>query len=296
MRVAAKRLLIAGIALWAGSAVAMSLWPADVAWHTKEERATVASLLDRAESETGPRIFLAGSSSVLFGYSAAEIEAATGLLTVNLGIRSGRPVLDEEIDKIVARLRPDDVLVVSDIRWIDGMGTPVPGACLDGADLASCSPRFRPMPELNFALRLVLDAVGVSSHHGERDDRGDMIFRASLAGRAPEAKSLPAALDPTAPEKAVRTIAAIRARGACPVLAIPPQLVREGDAAGWETLLAPLAREASSAMVDPTPFLLRERRFFSLDAEHLSADGRSHVTRQLIDSLREAAQACLARA
>ena len=274
-----RQLILLSVGLWLLAVFANTLvlaYPSQMSLSIGQ-RAVVASL---AAPVPGCRILLVGSSPVVFGLRAADLQAATGCRAVNLGALAVAHVLNDHLGNMLAHARAGDTVVLSDRLWTQ-----------PSAELPSCeggsTPRclmswFRLAPNLNETL-LKLRGATV-----RRDAFGDL----SLFPDLPSDPSRPqdSALDNLAfrLQRIEGQVRAIRASGARPLLAPVPVLVRPESRQMVERDLASLSALVA-ARVGPgvwlTPIVNTDAAATTLDGQHASPAGRRQWTAQIAAAL-----------
>ena len=266
-------------------ALAMALWLAAVLLH-----AVVASSLPLrlAASATDQRlqaldktagrcrIFLVGSSVVLMGLSATELEAATGCAAVNAALLNISGQINEYLERILVHARPGDFVVLSDRSWTD-----MP---LDKKKYAERPRWVSYLTSVSLAPHAMADLRIVSNSDLRRSTRGDNLEFTALPG-TPMLR-FAAALDEL-PFRLVRIshqVQIIRASGARPILAATPILVAGSAKQVLEAQFALLNERVLATVGDDVwigPIVETNLVYFAMEGQHSSEAGRRRWTKQI---------------
>lgn len=234
------------------------------------------------------RIALIGSSPVIMGLSAAQIERATGTPTRNLALDASRAVFDDYAEMVVEHVRPGDVVIVANPNLRKPPQLEMPLSCVKHFALACRRKQsgFRPRI-VQDALVLFTDrAFGYESQ--PRTPHGDYIFSG-----APQYEQFRPKFTGQFPRNGVADMAKlaadVRQRGGCPIFVLTPLLPEPNDVPLWQNEFEKLWRQIDEAglhdiVVEDSP-LWSERTFFHHD-EHMSERGREVWTRSIIAKLR----------
>lgn len=275
----AKRLAGLSVCLWLlGTATNTALLAYPAHWQVQEGRRVATQSLGPSYGRC--RILLVGSSPVVFGLSAKDLQAATGCRAVNLAALSVAHVLNDHLENVLDLARPGDVVVLSDRLWTQLNAEPPP--CEGSVKLRCLRQWFRLVPNLNEAI------ARLRGHSVRRDANGDLLDFPDL----PPDPSRP--LDGPVDNLAFRLdrissqVQIIRSRGALPLLAPTPALVRPEARSLVERDLSRLATLVD-ARVGPgvwlTPVVNTDARSTTLDGQHASAAGRRQWTAQVAAAL-----------
>ncbi len=277
-----KRIAIVSLGLW----LATTFGVAYVLAIEDTQRAELEALLAELDGvKDQPRIVLVGSSNVVLGLSADRMTLATGIPTRNAAVYAGRHGFREYFRLVMDRIRPKDVVIVSPPI---GFGFDVgsrPFGCSDPSGLDCVMYNWKAAPRLvEFSQRFVL----VSPFPFERNAKGDVVFSKRGAFPVPEKGR-----KPTFSEDSVRVVREqvdmIRARGGCPVIAFPPQLVREDKLAEWQEEFARAKAALHGAgledFVVDAMMIQTDPRIFFYDVHHMNPEGREIWTKLVLDDL-----------
>lgn len=263
------------VALWALAVMVHALFLASPAlWFRASRSAAILEQVVQAPARC--RVLLLGSSPVIFGLSAAEIEAATGCTTGNVGMVAVNHVLNPYLDEVLQRARPGDVVVLSDKQWLKASAGRQ--ACEDGPWLLCLAQSLHWVPNLREDLVRFRD-MGLA-----RSARGDLL---QFPPRVPNpGLRADAPLEHIAHriERMADQVQRIRAHGARPVLAPPPILAEPAALAEVQARVArvsQLALERLGPGVWLPPLIHTDPALISLDSEHASLAGRARWTGQL---------------
>lgn len=226
--------------------------------------------LQRAGASAAPcRVFLIGSSPVVFGLSAAALQSKTGCAAFNVGLTAIGDVLNPYLASVLENLREGDLVVLSDRRWTQ-----------TGAAGSTCSEMalWRCMVGSMNAIPYLADDVRIwRGKNRRRSHCGDLDEFPMLANEAHVVSATTLTLMEQRVEMAAVQVAMIRARGGRPVLAAAPLYVTEGARLALEPQFRKLDA-MMEAVLGPNvwlgPALQTEARLFSLDGQHASAAGR----------------------
>ena len=240
------------------------------------------ALANWSASQAKCRILLVGSSPVVFGQSAHEVQAATGCDTANLAALSVAHVLNVYLDNLLDHVRPGDIVVLSDRLWTQPQADTPP--CEAGLSWRCLTPWFRLVPNLNEALvRLRGTAV-------RRDVKGDLLEFPALPPDPMRPLDRPLDKMPFRLERIEAQVQAIRDRGARPVLAPTPLLARrqsladvQRDLAAMETLVK--ARVGEGVWI--APLISTDLQAATIDGQHASAAGRRQWTALVATALQK---------
>lgn len=262
-------------ALWLGAVVAHGVI-ASSPW-LRYAASPARQWLQAASVREAPcRVFLVGSSPVVFGLSAGTLSRSTGCSVVNASHTNIGTQVDQYLALTLKHVRPGDYVVLTDRRWTD---LPLkPNTCADAPGWRCFLSSVRPVP---YAMG---DYKALTGSAYPRDERGDLI-------RFPPPASRFAAL-PAAPlndveyrlQRMSRQVAMIRQRGAHALLAAAPLLVEQAaqPAVQHEFLrFDQLVRSRIGPATWVPPLVETEVGLFVLDGQHASQRGRIAWTAQV---------------
>jgi hypothetical protein len=286
-----KRLALTAIALW----VVSTLVAAFVVSIEDRRRAPLEVMLQDFDAVSGERrVLLVGSSNVVYGLSAGQLNELTGIPARNAGVIGVRRGFTDYFRIAMEHVRPNDVVVVSDPLWIfPGSGSQHYG-CKEPTGVSCILRNWKLAPALlNLVYRRGPDPV--QRWPETRTPAGDVVFPRNVERKG----TLPVAVTSPAPRfagKGLRIakeqIELIRSRGACPVIAFPPMLVREDVRRDWErefsrTKDAFKAAGLGDLLVGSMVIETNPDLFFN-DAYHISPTGREIWTQMVFKSLEHA--------
>lgn len=226
------------------------------------------------------RIILIGSSPVVFGLSAADLQAATGCTTVNLALISIGNQLNTYLKRILQHVRAGDVVVLSDRLWT--INNSEPSACADENEWLCffSSIRFTPYSAEDFEV--------VFSERFPRNERGDLVNFPPLT-TPPVRVSAEPLNDPSYRLRRIKRQAAlINAHGAHALFAATPILVTDAARPAVEAEFLALGRQIRATIGDGVwigPALETDPALFSLEGQHPSDAGRHRWTNQIKEAL-----------
>jgi hypothetical protein len=236
---------------------------------------------------TTPRIAVIGSSPVIMGLSAEQIETATGVPTRNLARDASRSVFDDYAAMVVEHIRPGDVIIVGNpnLRKLPQMELPLTCVKHFGFECIRTQSGFRP--------RIVQDALVLFTDRAfgyeqlARTPRGDFIFPRKPEYAAFRPKFM-GSFPKTGADNMAKFAADVHRHGGCPILVLTPLLPEQGEIALWQREYTRLWREIDAAglhdiVVQDSP-LWNDRSLFHHD-EHMSERGREVWTRSVIAKL-----------
>lgn len=228
-------------------------------------------------SAPGCRVLLVGSSPMIFGVSAAELQSATGCASVNLGALAVAHQLNDYLSDVLRLAQAGDIVVLSDRLWL------TPGIqsqpCDDGPVWQCVLPRLTLVPNINE------DWVLLRGFRLARSKQGDLLDFPMLP---PERGSTTGSLAGNADYRIARLVAqveAIRARGALPVLAAAPVLVTPQNRADVELAaqqLGLLVEQRYGPGVWLSPPIDTTVGGTTLDGQHATPLGRRRWTAMIV--------------
>ncbi len=286
-----KFFTLVGIVIWLGAIVANTWFQA---YQRKSYFLAAQQLLFEATSiPTGRRIFLVGSSPVFVGLSASTIQESTGLPTTNMGGFSGRTLFDGYFEFILNHIRPNDIVVLSDPRWIDTKFEEWPARCFERQSFSCVSRYLTPFPAIVGIVR-ELWSMRKSNADPFRTAQGDYVFsrkdsQTAENPRVAKGKTVPVGFSRMSVEKIKEQVHGITIRGACAIVVLPPFLVDQDSKLAWEHEYSKLFENLIGAglheHVLDSRILVAERRFFIRDNYHPSELGRANWTSHVLQQL-----------
>jgi hypothetical protein len=280
-----KRLILTSAVLWAIS----TLIAAYIVALADTRVAELEHALHELDSVKGERrVVLVGSSNVLLGLSASQLKELSGLPGQNVAAYAARPSFREYFRKVMQRIRPNDVVIVSPPMGVIMEAGTQPFGCDDPMALPCLAHHWTAVPRLLSSLNP--RNPGLVWPEG-RNAEGDVIF-AQGKGRAATAKSMPLPrFSEDAAAIVTEQVEMIRARGACPVIALSPQLVVEGERTRWDREFARAIDALKAAGVHDTVvgtmLVTTDPQRFMNDEGHPSMLGREEWTRMVFNDLQE---------
>jgi hypothetical protein len=266
-------------------AVAVALWLVAMLLH-----AVVASSLSLrlSASETDQRlqaldrtagrcrIFLVGSSVVLMGLSATELEAATGCATVNAALLNISGQINEYLERILIHARPGDFVVLSDRSWTD-----MP---LDIKKYTERPQWMSFLRSVSLAPHAMADLRVVSNSDMRRGTRGDNIEFTAVLGAPVLLYAAPLNDVPSRLQRISKQVQIIRASGARPILAATPVLVADSAKQDLESQFALLNQRVLATVGGDVwigPMVETNHVYFAMEGQHSSEAGRRRWTQQI---------------
>lgn len=234
-----------------------------------------------AKNRNKCNIYIVGSSTVVFGLSAADIQAATGCATVNTGLLGIGNLVTSHLELVLQHTKPGDIVVVSDRNWSDLAVEH--SYCAQQARIACF------LTSLRFVPRLAEDANLVLEGNLQRSDQGDLLIFPPLAGEAILMPNRRLADFSYRLQVMAAQARKIRERGAIPILTTSPIFVASADRAELLRQYIKFCAEVESTVgagVWLDPLLLTDPNAFSLEGRHTSAAGRKAWTDQVVAALR----------
>ena len=283
-------LLVGSLVLLGGSIVLRQLIPDD---YIGAQRAYVSAqerqLAEFDSLRTGQRILLIGSSPVIMGLSAQQIETATGIPTRNLAMDASRSVFEDYAARVVDHMRPGDVAIIANpnLRRLPQLQLPLRCVNHFGFECIRKQSGFSPHI-VQDALVLFTDR-SFGSEPLAQTPRGDFIF-----SEPSKFMTIPPKFDGPFPKNGADDIAKlareVRRHGGCPIFVLTPLLPKSGEIALWQNEFTGLRREVDEAglhniMVEDSP-LWSDPTLFHHD-EHMSERGREVWSRSIIAKLQE---------
>jgi hypothetical protein len=195
-----------------------------VIYSAQSSLSDLRKILSTADGAVGVgRTLVVGSSPAEMGISARQIEQETGKPSFNFAVSNSAEFFEDYFREIEPHLHEGDVVVVSSPDWLDvGRPSLAPG-CVNEIRFDCIAWKVSALPHLNATVRFMLSAL--LSTGEDRHLNGDIgALDLSTANRVVDPLP-PAEIVATDLSKMTRLIARLRARGACPLLAIGPVLV-----------------------------------------------------------------------
>lgn len=241
----------------------------------------VRQLLQTFDGTSAPcRIVMVGSSPVVFGLSAAQMQAATGCAAVNLGLIDIGQQVERYLVDLLPLVRPGDYVVLSDRSWVDQSADE--NLCTDKPQWACFLVSLRPVPNL------AQDFRNIGGGSRRRTMQGDLVDYA-VTGIQLQRSGIAAADDIDARVgRMARQAALIQARGAFPVMAPTPMLANSATRPIFARQLAFLSERMRASIgigiwLDPP--LETDASLFSPEGRHSSETGRARWTHQVASEL-----------
>jgi hypothetical protein len=255
---------------WSSNSLELRLYAAD----TREALDT----LDRSNAPC--RVLIVGSSPAVFGISAATINERTGCAVANLGLLDVGALLDNYLRTIIERVRPGDVVLLTDRRWTEqDLKLRI---CESNDDWRCYVWNLHLAP--NFAERIrFLNGLNLM-----RDARGDLTEFPPMTVRLVRVASKPIGDIEDRLSLIARQSAEIRARGGCPVFAPVPIQIEPASRSALEDTYAKLGQSVSMTVgpgVWQQPLLETDSSLFVLEGQHTSESGRKRWTTSLLSAL-----------
>jgi hypothetical protein len=282
--------LLVVIVLLAGSVVVRKSIPDE---YISAQRAYFAQLegqlADFDSVSAGQRIALVGSSPVMLGLSAEQIESATGVPTRNLAMNSSRAVFQDYAAMVAEHIRPGDVVIIADPNLRKPPQMQLPLSCVKhfGFECIRLQEGFQPHI-VQDALVLFTDrSFGDEESH--RTPHGDYIFP-----NPPQFEMFRPKFVGPFPKNSAGDMAKIamdvRRHGGCPIFVLTPLLPESAEVPLWQNEFTKLRRAMDEAglhdiVVEDSP-IWNEQTLFHHD-EHMSERGREVWTGMIIAKLQK---------
>jgi hypothetical protein len=282
--------LLAVVVLLAGSIIVRQAIPDE---YIGAERAYLSQLdkllVDFDSVTTGQRIALIGSSPVIMGLSAQQIEKATGVPTRNLALNSSRSVFEDYAAMVLDHIKPGDVAIIANPNLRKSPQMRLPLTCVRhfGFECIRAQSGFRP--------RILEDATILFTDNSFGDEqltrspRGDYVFpekpqyapfRAKFAGPFPENSAADMA----------KLAADVRRHGACPIFVLTPIWPESKEIPQWQKeydkLWGKLDEAGLHNIVVEDSILWSDGMLFHHD-EHMSEPGREIWTGMILARLQK---------
>jgi hypothetical protein len=234
-----------------------------------------------AAQKAACRIFLIGSSPIVFGLSATQLQAETGCAAANFGMLAGADVLDDYLQMVLRNVNSGDVVVLRDRDWTY-------------PELKTTRCEDKPV-WLCFVLSLDLspslrqDFVFLTDPIWSRSVNGDLISFPPYVGRLARISNAPLPDSDFRLKILAAQAANIESRGAHAILAAVPMLVSETARPGLELAFARFATEVKATTGPSTqwlgPLLETDVAMFTMDGQHSSEAGRRRWTKLVAASV-----------
>ncbi len=287
---AALCLLGGSVVLLAGSIVLRQLIPDTYIGTQRGYLAALERQLVEFDSlTTDQRIVLIGSSHVILGLSAKQIETATGVPTRNLAMNSARAVFQDYAAMVVEHIRPGDVAIIVNPNLMRLPRMQLPLRCVKDFGFECIRKQSGLRPHIiQHALVLFTDRP-FGYEADPRTPRGDWIF-----SEQPTMEAVPPRFYGPFPKDSAEDLAElakdVRRRGGCPIFVLVPLLPESGEIALWQSEFTKLWREIDEAglhdvTVENSP-LWSDAALFHHN-EHMSEVGREVWSRSVVSKLHE---------
>jgi len=246
-------------------------------------------LVDFDSLTSGQRIALVGSSPVILGLSAEQIEKATGVPTRNLALNSSRSVFADYAAMVLEHIKPGDVVIIANPNLRKPPQMELPLSCVRhfGFECIRMQSGFQPRI-LEDATILFTDR-SFGEEQSTRSPRGDFVFpeppqyeqfRPKFAGPFPENSAADMA----------KLAADVRRRGACPIFVLTPIWPETNEIPLWQKEYDKLWGKIDEAglhniVVEDSP-LWSDGMLFHHD-EHMSEPGREIWTGMILAKLQK---------
>jgi len=238
---------------------------------------------------TGQRIALVGSSPVIMGMSAEQIETATGVPTRNLALDASRSVFQDYVTLVAEHIRPGDVVVIANPNLRKSPQMQLPLSCVKhfGFECIRYQEGFLP--------HIVQDSLVLFTNQSFGDEtlartaHGDFIFPEKVQFTVAPPKFAGPFPANSAGDMA-KLAAIVRSHGGCPIFVLTPFWPEENEVGLWQNEIDRLWQGIDAAglhdIVVPDSPLWNERTLFHHD-EHPSERGREIWSRAIIAKLQE---------
>lgn len=273
-----KKLLLAALLVWLSGIVLVqaSLYLPFRLWVGGD-----SNWMRALDGRTGCRIYLIGSSAVLYGLSAEQIEEATGCGVINTALAGIGTQVTEYLVLVLKRVRPDDVVVLSDRDWLSQGG--VEKRChFEDPEMAWLSSLPRLVPNLRDLMGHTTGVVKTS--------RGDLAVFPTYTGPRFHMSAKDVRIGFDCRLKVLQhQLKIIAQAGAIPIIAPPPMLTTSKDMPELQAELQTLGRRLSSGMGSGSwiaPRIETDLRYFTLEGQHTSGEGRQRWTDDVVRAVR----------
>jgi hypothetical protein len=281
-------LLLGGSVLLAGSIAVRRSIPDE---YIGAERAYLsdveARLIEFDSIKENKRIVLIGSSPVILGLSAEQIETATGIPTRNLALDASRAVFADYAAMVIEHARPGDVFVIADPNLRKPPQMQLPLRCVRefGLDCIRGQNGLSP--------HIIQDSLVLFTDRSFGDEPVPRTAKGDLTYSKPQ-KTFPPAFQGPFPKNGADNMAKlakdVRGRGACPIFVLTPLLPKPEQISLWQAEFDKLWHAIDEAglhdvVVEDSP-LWSDPVLFHHD-EHPSERGREVWSASVIAKLRE---------
>ena len=281
--------LLAGVAVLLAASIAIrQLIPHEYIGAQRAYLSAVERQLAALDSDTtGKRILLVGSSPVIMGLSAEQIENATHVPTRNLAMDSARAVFSDYAAMVFEHIRPGDVLVIADPNLRKSPQMQLPLSCVRHFEFNCIRKQTGFKPHIVEDFLVLFTDRSFGDEKLTRTPRGDLIFENSPK---PFAAKFQGSFPSNGPDNMVKLASDVRQRGGCPIFVLAPLLPRPEEIPLWRNEFAKFWRAIIKAglhdiVVDDLP-LWNDPALFHHD-EHPSERGRVIWSRSVIAKLQE---------
>jgi hypothetical protein len=288
-----KRITLLAVGLWLMSCIVGSLFPWEVVYRARmglDEIYDVFAVADQIKGQR--RVLLVGSSPIVIGMSARQIEQRTGLPTFNVGINDAAEFFDDYMSRILPHVRKGDIVVVSDPRWLDPSRAKLAPGCTEKVAGNCLGWWFNALPHLSLVSRFLFDfhhVIGAKvidrDAHGDNDAMDPTRLHKAVDTMPPLNKMI-AALDI---KQMAQIIDEFHRHEACPLLAVGPVYVNEREKALWNSQVTSLQSAVSKSgygrFLLADDVLQTDRANFLDSYEHPSPLERDSWTNRIIDRL-----------
>jgi hypothetical protein len=283
-------LLAAGAVLLAGSVVLRRNIPDDYIGAQRYYLTELEELLAEFDTlATGRRIVLIGSSPVLIGLSAEQIETATGVPTRNLAMNASRAVFADYATMVFDHMRPGDVAIIVNPNLSRAPRLEIELRCVRDFTFDCFREQPGRLPRIVNDMLVLFTDRAFAYEVVPRTERGDTIFP-----EEPTLQTRPARFAGPFPENGAEDLAElaaeVRRRGGCPIIVLTPLLPAPEERALWQTEFDKLWGRIDQAgltniVVEDSP-LWGDLALFH-HHEHPSEPGRERWTESVIAKMQE---------
>jgi|SRR5579871_2289555 len=246
-------------------------------------------MVDFDSLSSGQRIALVGSSPVIMGLSAEQIEKATGIPTRNLALNSSRSVFGDYAAMILEHVRPGDVVIIANPNLRKPPQIELPLTCVRHFGFECIRLQSGFAPRVAEDATILFTDLSFGDEEMKRTQRGDFVFptppqfeqfRPKFAGPFPAN---------TAGDMA-KLAADVRRHGACPIFLVTPIWPESKEIPLWQREYDKLWGKIDEAglhniVVEDSP-LWEDGKLFHHD-EHMSERGREIWTGMIIAKLQK---------
>jgi len=290
-----KPITIAALWTW----ITMFVLGAILPWETAADFRTFISSyfkqLEKMDAIHAPRrILLMGSSPIIMGLSAAQIQENTAIPTYNIGIFGSRTFFDDYFQTTLQHVKPGDIVVVSDPRLINDVYKTQTIHCLQNLDI-SCL-QFTPhlLPKLYDAVKILMPEESKPTiDYIRQDSHGDYSpsLNRGVMARAPTfPRKFSSHFSNNTIEKIAQIVRDVRARGGCPIVMFIPFYIVNSEQPLWDSEFKKLWQRLDDLKIGDFVFerspVTTSNAIFGIANEHLNEEGRRDWTQAFIDALR----------